>query len=623
MIEAMARMRIVGSKRLLEPVVERLQALGVVHLESGPVEAVDGLLERLRPDAAALRRRARLDGLRRTAHTLVLALPDTARGGGSTAGGGEDEEAIRAELEAARPEIEGLLARLRAAEEEKGVLDRYARVLDSLAPLLGQVRSGRNFEVLGLLLDVRADAAVDPVREALGEVTGQRFELFTARLDARTLAGVLLVPPELAPRVREFLWRHNVAEMRFPTSVADRPLPEAFAALALRREELPREIERMRSDLLERSRRWRERFRAHERWLENRLAVLESAVCCYQTRSTFLVYGWIPARVAAEACRAIEDGFAGCVLADRLPVRESEAREAPVALANPAWARPFEVFTRLAGLPRYGSVDPTRLLAVGFPLFFGLILGDVVYGAVLLALALWVRRRWRGVPAARDLGAVFAVSSASAMGFGFVYGEACGDLGAYVGVTPWCLHRGEAFTPLLLGALGIGLAHVLFGLGLGVWTAWKGGERSELAAKGLGLGFLIGVVVAVASVAGVLGSGWVWAGGAAAAAGTVGLAFVGAVPAVRELHNAVNVLSYLRLAGIGTASVALAHAANTLSSLTGSVVLGFLVGLFFHGLNVAFGLLSPTIQSLRLHYVEFFDNFFQPGGREYRPFCRS
>jgi V/A-type H+-transporting ATPase subunit I len=44
------------------------------------------------------------------------------------------------------------------------------------------------------------------------------------------------------------------------------------------------------------------------------------------------------------------------------------------------------------------------------------------------------------------------------------------------------------------------------------------------------------------------------------------------------------------------------------------------VALLFHALNLALGALSPTIHSLRLHYVEFFRKFYTGGGQGYQPF---
>ena len=88
------------------------------------------------------------------------------------------------------------------------------------------------------------------------------------------------------------------------------------------------------------------------------------------------------------------------------------------------------------------------------------------------------------------------------------------------------------------------------------------------------------------------------------------------------LKSCGNILSYARLMAIGVSSVILAEVANSIGGILGSVALGITVALIFHGLNFVLGVFSPTIHSLRLHYVEFFSKFFQPGGKPYQPFRR-
>jgi V/A-type H+-transporting ATPase subunit I len=91
-----------------------------------------------------------------------------------------------------------------------------------------------------------------------------------------------------------------------------------------------------------------------------------------------------------------------------------------------------------------------------------------------------------------------------------------------------------------------------------------------------------------------------------------------------ELLGAIsNVLSYVRIAAIGLASVYLSHVANLLAGVTGNMVLGLLIATLFHALNIALGAFSPTIQSLRLHYVEFFSKFYKGGGQPFSPFRRA
>jgi V/A-type H+-transporting ATPase subunit I len=89
------------------------------------------------------------------------------------------------------------------------------------------------------------------------------------------------------------------------------------------------------------------------------------------------------------------------------------------------------------------------------------------------------------------------------------------------------------------------------------------------------------------------------------------------------LETVGNVLSYLRIAAIGLSSVYLAQVANELGGITGNILLGLIIATLFHALNLVLGTFSPTIQSLRLHYVEFFSKFHEGGGQPFQPFQRT
>ena len=83
---------------------------------------------------------------------------------------------------------------------------------------------------------------------------------------------------------------------------------------------------------------------------------------------------------------------------------------------------------KLLALPRYGHIDPTRLMALFLPMFFGMILGDVGYGILLLTLSLIFQRKFKsGV--LRDILIVLAMGAGWSILFGFLFGEAFGTLG--------------------------------------------------------------------------------------------------------------------------------------------------------------------------------------------------
>jgi V/A-type H+-transporting ATPase subunit I len=97
----------------------------------------------------------------------------------------------------------------------------------------------------------------------------------------------------------------------------------------------------------------------------------------------------------------------------------------------------------------------------------------------------------------------------------------------------------------------------------------------------------------------------------------------GMVGALEVMSAFTNILSYARLMAIGLASVVLALVANTLGSTMGIVLVGFLIAVLLHGLNVVLCMFSPSIQALRLHIVEFYSKFYEGGGRQYDPFKRG
>ena len=198
-------------------------------------------------------------------------------------------------------------------------------------------------------------------------------------------------------------------------------------------------------------------------------------------------------------------------------------------------------------------------------------------------------------------------------------------MGHSLGMPALWFYRGgpTALQPLLLFALAIGLVHVVLGLLLGVWTAARGHHRRQLASKA---GTLL-VLAGLFGLAGVTAAGFpalmltpavaalvVGVVVACVSQGALGL-LLGPLDLLGALGN---VLSYLRLAAVGLASTYLAEVANQLGA-RGPLLLGLLVATLFHALNLALAAFSPTIQALRLHYVEFFGQFYEGGGRLFAP----
>jgi V/A-type H+-transporting ATPase subunit I len=302
----------------------------------------------------------------------------------------------------------------------------------------------------------------------------------------------------------------------------------------------------------------------------------------------------------------------------------SEWGNVPVVLRNRSWLRPFELLLALVALPRYGSVDATPWLALFFPLFFGIVLGDVVFGVAGAAVALVARRRGWGGAAGRDVAWIALWCSISAVVFGVLFGEALGELGAHVGLHPLLMDRRRAFMTFLALVVALGGVHVALGLVLGTLSALRRGHRREAIGRAAKLLLLATAAVLAAALAGALPRGVV------RPALFTGLALLGVSVAadgpmaLLELVLSLgNVLSYARLMALGLASVMLAEVANLVATTLDPAPVGLAFAVLLHAVNFSLGLISPTVAALRLHYVEFFEKFYDEGGAPYRPFALS
>jgi V/A-type H+-transporting ATPase subunit I len=429
-----------------------------------------------------------------------------------------------------------------------------------------------------------------------------------------------VVPHARGRAVAALLFERGVDEVRLPAAYAGKPLFEVLLLLAGRERELPGEIAVADAGLAVES----ARVAALRAEVREALELARARGSCGETRFAFVVKGYMPEERVAAVRAAVAGRFGDRIAVLASPPDRSEWGAVPVVLRNRPALRPFELLLALVALPRYGSVDATPWLAVFFPLFFGLVLGDVVFGLVGVALALVARARGWGGSAGRDVAWIALWCSLSAIAFGVLFGEALGELGAHVGLHPVLLDRRRAFMTFLGLALALGGVHVLTGLALGAVSALRGGRRREAIARAAKLLLLVAAGLAALALVGVLPRAVV----RPALLSGLGLLAVSVAAegpmALLELVLALgNVLSYARLMALGLASVMLAEVANLVAATLHPAAMGIVIGVLLHAVNFTLGLISPTVAALRLHYVEFFEKFYDEGGAPYRPFALS
>jgi V/A-type H+/Na+-transporting ATPase subunit I len=618
----MVKVHVVGHRRRLDATIATLQGLRMIHL----IDVTEDPSVRLPPmavDEDHLRELEQVRFLRaRLEAVLALAPPAVSsviRGGPADV----DFSEVGRRIEEVGPEIEELVRRRDELNKEAETLPRHLDALRRLLPLVSGLGDVGTYDTMAVTLDSRHAPLLGELSAQLNDALTGNFEIVSDRIAPGTVGAVIVFPDHARNAVESIIGGQQVSRVRLPRRYEGVSLGEAVVDMELRLTELPGEIEAIGARVAE-------VVGGHPDWpravvaLAARQEQLQAMRRLGATPHTFVVSGWIPEARLDELSRELARGVGTDVMVARAETGPDEL--GPVQLVNPAIVASFDSLVRLLGLPRYGTLDPTALMALFLPFFFGVMLGDVAYG-VILALASWAvgHRFGSRSKTVADFVRIFRLSSAWAIAWGIVYGELLGDLGhRLLGMEPLWINREEALEPLLVFALVIGAIHVVLGLVLGIWQARITRDGHRLVDRLGHLVALIGLFGIAGTFAGFVPDATMTPAVAAVVVGLVILMAAGGPMGVLlgpiELMGTIgNVLSYLRLAAIGLASVYLARVANELGTL-GPLWLGVSVAALLHALNLALGAFSPTIQALRLNYVEFFQKFYTEGGVAFQPF---
>ncbi len=334
------------------------------------------------------------------------------------------------------------------------------------------------------------------------------------------------------------------------------------------------------------------------------------------------------------------------------PAFLEEGLEPPTVLRNNWFAKPFELFIDMYGLPHYNEFDPTFFLAVTYSLLFGIMFGDVGQGLVLVlgGTYLWKKKKMVLAAIVQRIG-LFSIF------FGFIYGSFFGNETIldfiYVDLLGMEGKIIEVMNPdstmiLLITAVALGSMLILASIGINIVLSFKRKHYGEALFSQNGI------------------AGFVFYGSAIVLVTLEMLFKIKALNLITEiiffglpliimlfrvpLKNFVtkvqiaphegwgnyvlesffelfevilsfvsNTMSFMRVGGFILSHAGMMIVVMTLRSMSGAGLGGWAVLIFGNIFVIALEGLIVGIQTLRLEYYEMFSRYFDGGGKKYIP----
>ena len=478
----------------------------------------------------------------------------------------------------------------------------------------------------------------------------------------------LFVPTEKADKVQLFLSDRGFVAVEVPEG-EDLP-SKAVKELENERRTLQKRLEKT-EDTIDKLREKHAHFiLSAEDFLSVEVAKAEAPLRFATTEHSFAIDGWIPKEKHDLVKSELEK--IGTLYFENI---EEEEEESPVLLDNPEPVSRVEFLIHMFSTPDSEELDPTPIVFLVFPMFFGFMIGDVGYGIMMVCFSLALQAKLKDMPDFRNLMLVLFWGGIFSIFFGlFVFGDAFGqplwdDLHVQIGFLSLRFPLFEKLhdvVDLILLSIVAAFIHLGIGYLFGFLNEikkknWKHAlDRVGWMAVLFGLFTLI-MVMAYARdypprvavffvelpqwVGSAIGLNFTFPADLGIEMGGWMISYFAIIPilfgvvifiAVKEFIGIIevisllaNMVSYARLAGVAVAKGATASAFNSMlipwvisGTVEGLLIGGFLL-ILSHLVVFVLGAISSGIQAIRLNYVEFFLKFFKGNGMRFKPFGKA
>src|SRR5919109_3936735 len=442
--------------------------------------------------------------------------------------------------------------------------------------------------------------------------------IYTSKLSEHKSSMVVFGAADDSDRITKTLRSFGVHPLQIPASMPQNPSVAYAQAdakvkeLEARQADIEKNSEKLKESLLTKLLSLHEAARVAK-------DVLETTRKPGGTRNFAVIQGYIPYQMEKKFRSMTKDYVSVVEDAHAHADKHGGGREEeilPTLLTNKSYTRTFEVVTETQGIPRYGEIDPTPIIAFVWPFFYGLMFADFGHGILLFGLGMLFRYRGNGT--LRTWGTLIAASGAAAalagLGTGEMFGFHFEELAFLATILQYF-----AVVALILAAIGSGYDIIgMFGITGKThtepvpWLTFVFGDwvTVDLVAKAAPLVIIASVVIMI--IGGIKEEKHLKAQGRDEGGGLVGI--IVEVIMVRIIEMLSNTISYSRIGIMLLVHSALLVTVNNSFEHGGgyAVLIGGNIGIMLiEGLIV-------YIQTIRLHLYEWFPKWYVGEGMEFK-----
>ena len=653
-IVKMKRLRLIGMQSERESMLRQLQHLGCVEIdEPGDRKDDPDWASLTRPDTGAL------NEARNARSSVENALNALKKYGPKQKGGlltprpviteGElfDDGAYRTGL-ADAGQLVALERKISALYAEQNKLRTQKLALAPWLALDIPLETASTPEVAVSFGTVAASADLDAMDRALGAVT-DLYELMRAGADNELKYLVFLCHRSAEEDCQAVLKEYGFsrAALRGWTGTAaenDKRLDEQMADAA-------RELESTIAQVGE----YASRKGALEQCLDRadqEIAREEARCRLLDSSSAFFLEGWVP--VPDEKKLLEQLGQYTCCWETQDPAPE-DYPVVPVKLKNNRFTEPLTTITEMYSLPAYDGVDPNGLMMPFYVFFFGFMFADLGYGLILAGACAFINHKVHPKGGFGQLIRLMIMCGISSAVIGFFTGGFFSDFLAQFtsmlglsqpvipflsvpdGVTgvpgPLLNVMGDPMTVLVF-ALAVGFVQIVVGMAVKFWMLCRRGQVVD-AILDIGTWWVIfvGIGLFAAGIGNVAGYPVVLIIGCLMllGQGRTAKGFGKVTAIIGAVYNGVtgyfgDILSYSRLMVMMLAGSVIGQVFNILGAMPGGgmppaigIPIFFIIFIIGHAFNIGLNVIGTYVHTSRLQYLEFFKQFYEEGGRPWRP----